>query len=817
MAPYWGPYRVDTADFVPGCRVRVLRGRNFPCFKEREEGIVIDVDSERRNCHVLFDPRPGPSLRAGAVLVALRHLRIIHNDECLISAKDGQLASPTDEHLKALAHLKAQHGSLESNMECLQVEHKQLRSSARACELSSSRSKAALNQVEQEHQHLLVELRNAQAEKWQTDIVADKAQDEVQELCEILAAERHSKVCAADTAQRASDSNLQNEANIFAESLVKERTNTRRAEELAASHLKEFHALHEQNVLQAKKHVDELDKLRLTEQNVTRQAWDEQQQLRDEFTELLKSKHVADLEATQSIKELQTCNSLLKQECALEASEVEMHNKVVDSNLKDEITALTGLLVDEQHAARKHFGVCQSAQRDFSDLQRSISMGQNETKLTANKLLAKWDKITSRLQDAIKLATDLSWEVRELEEANAELKETLAREMLAAGEESGASAVKCDVRSSPVYVAGGAHVSASEVQELSQKLAEEEARSNRLQDLAEDAQSEIGVMMQRQRIWQMELQAEVTDYAAIRDLLQVQLAQSEEYGSEEAAISRQLQAQMTSSELQAQTRTGWCGPTPVLRQHVAVKLPTALFEAAALNDTGQLEAAFAQGEREQEALFKASDSEGRTLLHVAVATGAFDTAQLLLAQFHRWTNKRKHQQTFMGELFRHQANALANCRDHAGRSPLSILCTHEETPREVSVALLQAGADPRQCNMSGVTPFLECSRSGNVSLARLLLELTHGDVLHDVDLQGRSALHWAAVEGRSEMVSFLLKLEVEPNVEDNHSMSPLHLAESMCHTDTAHLIKVALGDVQYSGVPLRDSNPEIADQCGDPE
>lgn len=54
-----------------GCRVAVINGRHFPSFSAGDEGTVLRVDTEARNCHVLF------AAKSEAIVVALRHLRVV--------------------------------------------------------------------------------------------------------------------------------------------------------------------------------------------------------------------------------------------------------------------------------------------------------------------------------------------------------------------------------------------------------------------------------------------------------------------------------------------------------------------------------------------------------------------------------------------------------------------------------------------------------------------------------------------------------------------------------------------------------------------
>lgn len=65
--------RLAASEIVPGCRVRVVPGRQFPAFQSDDVGVVARVDLEARTCDVIFQghgPDPQP------IAVALRHLSL---------------------------------------------------------------------------------------------------------------------------------------------------------------------------------------------------------------------------------------------------------------------------------------------------------------------------------------------------------------------------------------------------------------------------------------------------------------------------------------------------------------------------------------------------------------------------------------------------------------------------------------------------------------------------------------------------------------------------------------------------------------------
>merc|ERR1711870_103225 len=96
----------------------------------------------------------------------------------------------------------------------------------------------------------------------------------------------------------------------------------------------------------------------------------------------------------------------------------------------------------------------------------------------------------------------------------------------------------------------------------------------------------------------------------------------------------------------------------------------------------------------------------------------------------------------------------------------AIVSASDEPSREVVIMLLEAEADPTQRDCTGVTPFIESAKAGNVPLMKLLLNATRGCVLRDVDDSYRSALHWAAHEGEDDSIELLLKADADAEARD---------------------------------------------------
>jgi ankyrin repeat protein len=77
--------------------------------------------------------------------------------------------------------------------------------------------------------------------------------------------------------------------------------------------------------------------------------------------------------------------------------------------------------------------------------------------------------------------------------------------------------------------------------------------------------------------------------------------------------------------------------------------------------------------------------------------------------------------------------------------------------------LLDAGADPNVANDDGQTPLMLAARTGDVGVARLLVQ--HGaDVNRRERYRDQSAVMWAAAEGHAEMVAFLVSKRADLTV-----------------------------------------------------
>src|SRR4029450_7653346 len=82
-------------------------------------------------------------------------------------------------------------------------------------------------------------------------------------------------------------------------------------------------------------------------------------------------------------------------------------------------------------------------------------------------------------------------------------------------------------------------------------------------------------------------------------------------------------------------------------------------------------------------------------------------------------------------------------------------------PREMATLLFQHGMDPNRPNWLRITPLHQFAGNGEIDRAALFLD--HGADLHARDEEWRSTpLAWAAREGHTRMVEFLLRRGAMP-------------------------------------------------------
>lgn len=116
--------------------------------------------------------------------------------------------------------------------------------------------------------------------------------------------------------------------------------------------------------------------------------------------------------------------------------------------------------------------------------------------------------------------------------------------------------------------------------------------------------------------------------------------------------------------------------------------------------------------------------------------------------------------------------------DSKGRSPLFIAC--EEDNLEVVEYLLICGkADPNATLERKVNPLLLACQQGNLQMVKVLVDA--GAYLKDN--YHSDPIHVACMNGRQEVVKYLISMKIQIHVRDSYNKSPLYYAIKNGHLD----------------------------------
>jgi len=288
------------------------------------------------------------------------------------------------------------------------------------------------------------------------------------------------------------------------------------------------------------------------------------------------------------------------------------------------------------------------------------------------------------------------------------------------------------------------------------------------------------------------LKRELQQVAADRDALKAELAKERN----ELSLAREqlavAEARLGDDLTIRQPTDGNAALKKKLTRQLSLKTSGELFEAAASGHMAVLQVALAEADKPAEVVLKARDDEGRNLLHVALSSSASGSSkemtEFLINEGQRWASGRKYMYSLQGALLERDIDRFVCGEDAEGRSPLSVLCMHKDAGPEVAVSLIEAHADPLQRSKRGLTPFLECARSGNIRVMQLLLQLTRGQVMLDADDSFRSGIHWAAASGSKDVVELLIKAKADAEVTDADGKTPKQLAEEASNDEIVQLL-----------------------------
>jgi ankyrin repeat protein len=111
---------------------------------------------------------------------------------------------------------------------------------------------------------------------------------------------------------------------------------------------------------------------------------------------------------------------------------------------------------------------------------------------------------------------------------------------------------------------------------------------------------------------------------------------------------------------------------------------------------------------------------------------------------------------------------------------------------ETTTWLLAHQADPARKDAKGHTPVDLAIAAGNYAAARVLLAREGGKgnvtAIDEADLDGRAALHLAAMNGETDSVAFLVDAGATVEVRDGEGATPLCYAVAMGHADIVNFL-----------------------------
>jgi ankyrin repeat protein len=105
------------------------------------------------------------------------------------------------------------------------------------------------------------------------------------------------------------------------------------------------------------------------------------------------------------------------------------------------------------------------------------------------------------------------------------------------------------------------------------------------------------------------------------------------------------------------------------------------------------------------------------------------------------------------------------------------------------------------------TPFMEACGEGNVGVVREIVQHMGLQELEERDNNRRTALHWAALPGHTEVVAILLDKGAQTDIGDDYDGTPLMQAASRGHLGVVQLIVQHTGG---QGLDVRDADGRTA-------
>jgi ankyrin repeat protein len=175
-------------------------------------------------------------------------------------------------------------------------------------------------------------------------------------------------------------------------------------------------------------------------------------------------------------------------------------------------------------------------------------------------------------------------------------------------------------------------------------------------------------------------------------------------------------------------------------------------------------------------LLERRDDEGYTVLTVAAEHGQLGVMRLLV-----------------------QRGANIDARDW-GRTALHYAADYGH--EEVVAFLLEKGAQASTRDDNNVTPLMLASENGHVGVVKMIMTHTGAEGLEDRNIDGRTALWYAARGGHGEVVAFLLEKGAQASTRDDNNVTPLMWA---CIKGHLGVVRILVHHTKGKGLDATDN------------
>jgi ankyrin repeat protein len=198
------------------------------------------------------------------------------------------------------------------------------------------------------------------------------------------------------------------------------------------------------------------------------------------------------------------------------------------------------------------------------------------------------------------------------------------------------------------------------------------------------------------------------------------------------------------------------------------------------------------------------DKKGKTALHWAAFANHEDVAAVLMEQGAEATSKDADGMTALMDacstghlgvvrVFLQQMGGQGlEEREEGGWTALHVAAVKGRD--EVATCLLEHGIQANARDDDGVMPLMLASYEGLVGVVRVLLRYVGVQGQNGLDMNGATALHYAAHEGHEEVMRVLLLSGADPHSTDSEGITPRTLAEDKGHADCVAMLEVSLRD-----------------------